>query len=601
MIFSCDFETTTTAPAKVWAWGMSEVGNENNCFFGENIDDFFITCKESGNHTCYFFNLKFDGSFIIHRLLSLGYEWRKNRKDCENRTFTTIISDDGKFYAIEIYFMKEGKKTKKLKLLDAAKLFPGFSVARVAKSFKLPIMKGSIDYARHNTPCAVTPEEWDYLKNDCQIVAMALAEMFKQSLNKMTIGSCCLSIYKKQREKDFKDLFPVLPLEIDAEIRRSYKGGYSYANPQHTGEEIGTGVTLDVNSLYPSVMRNRPMPYGMPLKFNGKYANNVLYPLFIQNIRCSFSLKPNKLPTIQIKAAFSRFCPTEYLSDSGEELVDLCLCSPDLELFLTHYELKNASYNGGYMFRASTTLFCDFIDYWTAIKIQADNDGNEGLRTIAKLMLNNLYGKFALNPHVASKQPFLKDDILHFSLLPPETRDPIYIPVGTFCTSWARYKTITTSQKIHEESILKTGISRYLYSDTDSIHMTGTDIPDYVEVHKNKLGYWKHESTFYKAKFLRAKRYIEYMVFLDEDAERLVEKHGFCSVKMGMFDGSKAVFQEDNTALPPKITCAGMPDSCYKFVTWENFTQGSKFVGKLRPQNVPGGIILVPTEFTMNL
>lgn len=39
-IFTADFETTTIAPARVWAWGLCEVGNPNNVLMGENLDDF---------------------------------------------------------------------------------------------------------------------------------------------------------------------------------------------------------------------------------------------------------------------------------------------------------------------------------------------------------------------------------------------------------------------------------------------------------------------------------------------------------------------------------------------------------------------------------
>lgn len=43
-----------------------------------------------------------------------------------------------------------------------------------------------------------------------------------------------------------------------------------------------------------------------------------------------------------------------------------------------------------------------------------------------------------------------------------------------------------------------------------------------------------------------------------------------------------------------------MPDNCYKYVTWENFKQGTKYIGKLTPKTVQGGIILIPIEFSMN-
>ena len=41
---------------------------------------------------------------------------------------------------------------------------------------------------------------------------------------------------------------------------------------------------------------------------------------------------------------------------------------------------------------------------------------------------------------------------------------------GAFITSYAREKTIRTSQAIKDYSIKKYGVDKYCYSDTDSIH-----------------------------------------------------------------------------------------------------------------------------------
>ena len=68
-------------------------------------------------------------------------------------------------------------------------------------------------------------------------------------------------------------------------------------------------------------------------------------------------------------------------------------------------------------------------------------------------MLNNLYGKMATNPIGRQKAPILKEGELHFAMLPTEERKPIYIPVATFITSYARKYIIETSQLIREWSI----------------------------------------------------------------------------------------------------------------------------------------------------
>lgn len=609
-IYTADFETTTISPASVWAWGICDIDSPENIIIDETIDSFFEWCKSSGNSTLYFHNLKFDGNFILHYLLTHGFTWKQDKKLCSKNDFTTIISDDGKFYQIVVYFIKSKKLTKKVTFLDSMKII-NMSVAAVAKAFGLKLKKGSIDYNRHNIKCSVTDEEKDYLKNDVQIMAYALKQMFSMGFDKMTIGSCALSDYKNLiGEKQFNKIFPKLTLLSDSKIRMSYKGGYTNVCKENQCVDIGEGLVFDVNSLYPYVMHDKPLPYGEPLEFEGKYVKNKHYPLYIQNFRCFFKIKKNKLPTIQLKHT-PFFSKTEYLESSvnkitGEnEYIELSLTCVDFEIFLEHYDVSCIQYLGGYMFKQSVQLFAEWIDKWNAEKIKADAEGNKGKRTIAKLMMNNLYGKFALNPNVKSKYPYLdtETNIVKYKNItydltdengniiynengePKKTdiaiRDTIYIPVGTFITAWARYTTITAAQKIHEESILKAGKSRYCYSDTDSIHISGTEIPDCIDVHPRNLGKWKHESSFKRARFLQSKRYIEDEYIVDSDGNKIINENG-----------------EPETKL--KITCAGMPDACYKYVTWDNFKQGTKYKGKLNPKTVEGGVILIPVEFSMN-
>lgn len=48
-----------------------------------------------------------------------------------------------------------------------------------------------------------------------------------------------------------------------------------------------------------------------------------------------------------------------------------------------------------------------------------------------------------------------------------------------------------------------------------------------------------------------------------------------------------------------KITCAGMPKTCYSNVEWETFKTGFTCGGKLTFKHVVGGVKLVETDFTI--
>ena len=188
-------------------------------------------------------------------------------------------------------------------------------------------------------------------------------------------------------------------------------------------------------------------------------------------------------------------------------------------------------------------------------------------------------GKFGLNPNVRSKFPYLNEEgIVKYGMYPQEQRQSIYIPVASFITSYARKKTITTSQIIKDYSLNKYNKDLYIYSDTDSIHvtkLTEKELSQIVDVDDYRLGAWKIESKFKKGKYLRQKCYIE----LGND-EKL------------------------------NVTIAGLPKKLAPFINFDNFNVGFttenidhnliKNIGKkLTYKHVKGGVLLVETDFTI--
>lgn len=547
--YVADFETTTNEnDCHVWAYGTCEVGNIDNTTIGQTIDDFMKWCSTE-NKIVYFHNLKFDGEFIIHWLFNNGFKYSKEKQE---KTFSCVVSSMGQFYIIEVIFKTGNKKQEKVIFYDSLKKLP-FPVRKIAEDFNLPIQKLEIDYnEERNDDHILTEQEIEYVLHDVKIVAMALQIQIEQNLTKITNGSDALNDFKRTiSKKQFEINFPILDIQTDKDIRQAYRGGFTYVNPKFQNKDIKNGIVFDVNSLYPSVMYDKPLPYGLPLFFNGHYEHDEMYPLFIQNFTCEFKVKKDYIPTIQLKNNLS-YIPNEYITESKEQ-VNLVLTSVDLELFFEHYDVWNIEYINGWKFKQCVGIFKPYIDKWG--KVKKENKG--AIRQLAKLMLNSLYGKFGTNPDVTGKIPYLDDEnVVKWKLGEKEMRDPIYIPMGVFITAWARHKTISTAQLCFD---------RFIYADTDSLHLVGTDIPKAIEhiIDDKELGYWAHESTFARARFIRQKTYIE-------------EIDGKIDVK-----------------------CAGMPDTIKSRVTWDNFHKGFKSGGKLLPKRVKGGIILKDTEFTL--
>ena len=142
----------------------------------------------------------------------------------------------------------------------------------IPKAFGLEEAKGEIDYNRHNylpPNSPLTEQEEEYIKHDVIIVAKALNFMFEHGMNKMTVGACALNGYKEMIGKhSFKRWFPTPDYHDD--VKQSYRGGFTYLEPQFAGKIIKEGITLDVNSLYPSVMYEKLLPFGEPIFYDRK-------------------------------------------------------------------------------------------------------------------------------------------------------------------------------------------------------------------------------------------------------------------------------------------------------------------------------------------
>lgn len=620
MKIMCDFETTTT-PDDVRVWGGCAVNIDTfEVMHISNSIESFITYLQDKNTTCYWHNLKFDGEFLISFLLHNGYKLSKEKND---KTFDCLITDDGIFYSITIIFEKKNKKYKKATIYDSLKKLP-FKVAQIPKAFGLNESKLSIDYDEFR-PIGheLTDQEKEYIIADCKIVAQALNIQLDKGLTKMTNASDAMAHFKETIGRDrFEKLFPVFPIEMDTDIRRAYKGGYTHLKSEHKNARGLKGITFDFNSLYPSVMYDELLPWGYPVFFEGEYEYDERFPLYIVRIRADFELKPGHLPIIQLKKN-RLFKETEYLVNSKDPngkytYPEFTVTSIDLELIKEHYELIDPEYKCGYKFKGKTGIFKEYIDYWTEEKRKAKESGNKAMYSLCKIMLNSLYGRFALNPIVINKIPYLDQNGVvkydctgntnpkvkvkeetkkrveeykgHYGI---DYREPVYTPMACFITAYARKKIITTCQSVYD---------RFIYCDTDSCHIIGNEIPEHFDVHDTRLGALKNEGRFVDSKYIRSKTYMETM----EEKTKDDSLKTYAKLLNKGFDN----WREDGYIIYHNtiVTCAGMPDdikytdlySPDEGVTYETFKEGASFFGKLVPKRYKGGIVLTPSDFTIH-
>jgi hypothetical protein len=621
-----DFETTTVKrkehdqTAHVWAVGICEVGNRDNIVILKTMKEFIDWCIGlKSNDMLFFHNLKFDGNFIVQWLLKNDYKFISDTREKADKTFMTTISSSNLWYEIQIFFKVRGSKINKVTIRDSYKLIP-MSVESIAEEFKLPIKKGHIDYSAHDLlpeGSDITDEEKDYLIKDIWIVEHALRVFQEAGLDKRTIGSCAMADFKSTLRKNFYNTYFPVPF-YDFDVRPSYTGAWNYLEPKFRGKKLENILVFDENSMYPSVMagcNGEIFPCGTPIFFKGEYKYEPGYPLYIQKFECCFKLKKNKLPTVRLKGDY--YYGGEYLESSDGDIITLVMTNVDLELFKEQYDITCLQYLDGWMFRAirGEDVFGEYVRKWTEVKIKAKKEGNWGMYIIAKLMLNSLYGKFGTAPELTNKEPFLgKDGKIHFKKGHTEEKDGVYIAMASFITAYGRARIVREAQRIKDD--YKAGKSKiqFVYADTDSLHCISPDFniddlntdleyselvkklqaekkfPDGLDIHPTRLGAWDHEATSTKGVFIRQKCYMEEHIISEQKYLEAIEKER--TIK-------ELYHEKDGKYYFKKITVAGMPSTCHKYVTWENFKVGSTFEGKMEHVTVDGGIVLIDGSFTI--
>lgn len=637
LVLMGDFETTVykgQTATEVWASALVPLYTEDVEIF-HSIDETFEYLKGL-KKSCivYYHNLKFDGSFWLDFLIKkAGFKqavnkvndiitWVDNSKMTAN-TFKYLISEEGQWYSITI---KLSNRT--IEIRDSMKLLP-FSVKRIGDSFKTKHRKSTMEYEGYRyAGCPITDEEKEYIANDVFVVKEALEIMFDEGHNKLTIGSCCLTEYRNTIGKeDYAQLFPDLyDIRLDPTIytydnagdyiRKSYRGGWCYLVRGKENRVYRKGTTCDVNSLYPSVMHSMSgnvYPWGKPIFWSGnEIPEKALKPnrYFFIRIRTRFRIKRGYLPFIQIKDN-AIYKSTEALTTSDyrdrvngkyyryyrtsdntvhDTFVTLTLTCTDYYLLLKHYDLYDCEILDGCYFNAMSGIFDNYINKYKKIK----QESSGAVRELAKLFLNNLYGKLATSTNSSFKLAYMDGDTVRFGIVQENDKDPGYIACGSAITSYAREFTITAAQKNYH------GVNRpgFIYADTDSIHC---DLPAEAIVgapqHDTEFCHWKYEATWDYGLFVRQKTYIEHVV--EENLKPIADSYY-------------------------NVKCAGMPDNCKElflhsvFQDYDeseyseeeleflkvkrdltDFKIGLKIPGKLLPIQIPGGTLLVETTYEM--
>ncbi|CAI2189173.1 6142_t:CDS:2 [Funneliformis geosporum] len=337
--------------------------------------------------------------------------------------FVPIIRD-GKVLSLTV--QDEKTKVTCLTIKDSIKLIPG-ALGKLAKDFGCETQKdhfphyfnpidhgGSIYYrgpfpaykffepkrtslAEWEAMAQASGEQWDfmeqakkYLRADCEALYQVLVKFFTEisssfhlnPIQNLSITGVSFRAWKQKMLPKIVEGVRDLSRQVDP-FRVAYHGGIVEVYRPHLE---GVGYYYDVNSLYPTAMC-RPMPTGEPKLIDLTPTGlDSFFGYLWAKVRAPADLYVGLLP---IKYKGQLICPGGTFSG-----------------FFFSEELKFALANGYQLleigqacqFVKGYNTFEDLIKSLNKMKVEAQLAGESVKRSITKLMMNALYGRFGMHP-----------------------------------------------------------------------------------------------------------------------------------------------------------------------------------------------------------
>jgi hypothetical protein len=393
----------------------------------------------------------------------------------------------------------------KITVVDSMNYFKT-SIEEMGKRLGLPKLK--VDFKNANDS-----ELQVYNKRDVEILAEFFIKFLywwrNNDLGKfgISIPQCALHAYRHKFMKT-KILVHRDPAALELESR-GYFGGRCECF--YVGAVEGRKIYyLDVNSMYPFVMKNH------------KYPRRLLG--IIENPSLNYLRKLTRTHCV--------VCETEL--DTPENAYPLklnklifpvgrfttVLNTPELQYALYNNHVVKANKCAVY---EAAQLFNDYVEYFYRLKQDAEKSGDALTRGFAKLMLNSLYGKFG--QQTKNYEPFdypaLKEwgselaidastgkvyKILFIDGRPYRRIDRAKLAAYTFIAIAAH---VTSYARMVLWYMIKSaGIENVYYCDTDSIFVNEEGYDRVKQYVGDALGALKIEGVYDQAVFMAPKMYV---------------------------------------------------------------------------------------------
>lgn len=446
----------------------------------------------------------FDFNFVLEFIVREG-----GRSDYR---IDNIFSRGATFLSIEVLNKNTGAT---IVFRDSLAFLP-FSLKSLTKNFKTECAKGEWDHSLQKD--RNDPKLLEYLKADCVGLYQVLDTYFhwpliRESGVAYTIASQALKVFRTTIDERIYGCSKT----VDEFVRKGYFGGRTevfrpYYKSKSPAEKLSC---FDINSLYPSVMRDFQYPnkfIGWSTDYDPKsfgfWEATVHVPedMYVPPLGCLLSIDPltKEVEHVDDSSMGKFMFPVGTFSGVWSTIEIEYAKSVGVEIISTG---AGAVFeNGGYIFR-------NFIDELYELRMQAEKDSVDSF--ISKLLMNSCYGRFGLN---LNRETIVQDDgMLAMSDVTPyefETGEFIdgmpvihrFVKMETRIDSFTNVAIaawVTAHARIRMHRHYMKFQDRLFYSDTDSVMIRD----DGKTESSKKLGEFKYEYSASEACFLLPKAY----------------------------------------------------------------------------------------------
>ena len=500
----------------------------------QNVDDFLIACAMLNVERVIWYNAKFDFSIFDYYFLTNGWknaslEVKEQRgkglgkRRLNTNTYTSLNGEYGQRYQMQIWksYLNRNSQNSvhKFKMIDLCNISGG-GLAKNLESWNIndedgnPIRKLEMDYTQADI---MNADDMQYMINDVKglfylfekindtmqnITGFSLLKGDYITAGGLAIKTLLKEMYGKTEHRYNKKLFRIqfpMSVKYDRYLRDNhlYLGGKCLVNPYKTGVLQKNIYKYDVNSMYPTQMRNMLYPYGRSYVVKEIRDNKRIKVIKISYIYGL--IKKDKIPIFQ-----------DFETKNYEDCIlintPFLIWYEELQELEKWYVLKYKidevyEYDG---------FECDgaikFVDKFYNIKCNSKGAVKSG----AKLILNSSYGKLAQRIEITKGEYELSDKgYAHYVVSNTEIdeKSMLSVLVGSRITALARVSLMKYIREICNENVK----DNFIYCDTDSVHA----LTEYKNTDENKLGYMKNEGVFKYALYIAPKSYF----LMDENGE----------------------------------------------------------------------------------